>query len=59
MSIFDLVLFGVVATLIVLKVVLLAAAAVLLLRALTKRARQRTLTPARVRARHMRLDKCA
>ena len=47
-------LFGVLAGLISLKVVLLAAAAILLLHGLTERVRQRRLAPAPVR--HRRLD---
>ncbi len=47
-------LFGVLAGLISLKVVLLAAAAILLLQGLTERVRQRRLAPAPVR--HRRLD---
>ena len=47
-------LYGVLAGLISLKVILLAAAAVLLVHGLTERARQRRLAPGRVR--HRRLD---
>ena len=59
MTIIDAVVFGIVAGLVTLKVVLLAAAAVLLVHVLTKRTRQRMLAPAPVPARYTGLDEYA
>jgi hypothetical protein len=56
MNILDTVLFGMLAGLITLKVLLLATAAVLLVHVLTKRPLQNRATPAPTRARHPRLD---
>ena len=56
MNIIDAVVFGIVAGLVTLKVVLLAAAALLLVHVLTGRARQRKAATARLPARHPKLD---
>ena len=56
MTILDTVLFFIVATLVTLKVALLAAAAILLLRVLTRRIHQPGMTPAPVPVRHPRQD---